>query len=291
MTRSVWLACSSSGASGSLLQSRRARAARASPPDSSRCRATAERRRLAFARLPHSAQLPHQRPQNQRRFHALALQSEQHAQRARRIAGGGRFARAGTRRSARCRRPTAAPDRRRSAAPLASKRQLLELLLARPARFPSTRSTISCAAAGVHLAARSACARARSHAGSAAGSTGQIGTHTPCFSTARTQGASLAFLSSLSVMIRHITSGGGCAREVGQLRRALVGLAARHAQFEQPPLREQRQRLARMAQLIPGEAAVDEEHACDPRIRPRARRRESASAASPTSSGSSPETR
>ncbi len=91
-------------------------------------------------------------------------------------------------------------------------------------------------------------------------STGHTGTHTPCFSMARTQAASVAFLSSLSVMTRHTTSGGGRSREVGQQLRPLVRLAARHAQFEQAALGEQRQRLACMAQLIPVEAAIDEEH-------------------------------
>ena len=61
-------------------------------------------------------------------------------------------------------------------------------------------------------------------------------------------------------MIRHITSGGGCVRQVRQLLRALVGFPARHPQFEQPPLREQRQRLARVFELLPVETALDEEH-------------------------------
>src|SRR5579863_4485441 len=75
-------------------------------------------------------------------------------------------------------------------------------------RFPSTRSTINCAAAG-SISTLSCFARDRSHAGSAAVWTGQIGTQIPCFSTARTQAASLAFLSSLSVTTKHTTSGGG----------------------------------------------------------------------------------
>ena len=72
--------------------------------------------------------------------------------------------------------------------------------------------------------------------------------------------------------IRHRTSGGGCIASVRQLRRTFVGLAARHAQFEQPPLGEQRQRLRRVAQFIPGKVALDEEdRAID--VAGRARRR------------------
>jgi len=44
---------------------------------------------VAFARLPHSAYLPNQRPQDQRRFHSLAFQSEQYPERPGGVAGGG----------------------------------------------------------------------------------------------------------------------------------------------------------------------------------------------------------
>ena len=67
-----------------------------------------------------------------------------------------------------------------------------------------------------------------------------------------------AFLSSLSVTI---STGRRAAdrREFRQLRRAFVGLAARHAQFEKAPLGEQGQRLRRVAQFVPIKVAVDEE--------------------------------
>ena len=49
-------------------------------------------------------------------------------------------------------------------------------------------------------------------------------------------------------------------RQFDQRRRALVRLAARHAQFEQPALGKQGQRLRGLADAVPIETAVDEEH-------------------------------
>ena len=82
---------------------------------------------------------------------------------------------------------------------------------------------MSCAAAG-SISTFKARARLRSQPGKAAVPTGQIGIHTPWRSMARTHGASLAFLSSLSVMIKHSTSGGGCVAISSNCAAPLSGL-------------------------------------------------------------------
>jgi hypothetical protein len=72
-------------------------------------------------------------------------------------------------------------------------------------------------------------------------------------------GRESVFASSLPVMMRHTTSGAVRSRS-RRAARALVGLAARHAQLEQAPLGEQGQLLRRLPQLVPGERAIDGEH-------------------------------
>ncbi len=201
-----------------------------------------ERNRLAFPRLPQSTKLAHQRPQDQRRFHAFALEAEQDSQCTLRVAGGRRFREL---KNVVARAVTDRPQHQfgGDAVAVGKQRQLLQFLLARPARFPSTRSTMSCAAAGSRSRC-SALARARSHPGSAAVSTGRIGTQTPClFHRAdpwRVAGLAIEIVGDHQA--QHV--GGRTRRNVDERGRTLVGLAARHTQLEKTPLGKQRKRLA-----------------------------------------------
>ena len=159
----------------------------------------------------------------------------------------------------RCRRPRAAPARRSMRRAVGEQRQLVELLLGgqQIALDPIGDELARRPASSVNASGSRRAPRARP---AAPPSRPANGTQTPCFSKAAPRAPRPPCLSSLSVMTRHSTSGGGCCASASSSARALVGLAARHAQFEQAALGEQRQRLRRVAQLVPIEAALDEEH-------------------------------
>ena len=150
----------------------------------------------ALPRLPQATQFANQRPQDQRaaprpRSSGRAVSAKRVPHRRRR-----RPRRAETRRSGRCRPPSAGPAPRRCARPWrAAPTSPVPAWRREDCPRPARRSTEPPRAP---FRTRSASARARNHPGSAAVSTGQIGTHTPCFSKARTHGASLAFLVELA---------------------------------------------------------------------------------------------
>ena len=97
-----------------------------------------------------------------------------------------------------------------------------------------------------------------------------------------------AFLSSLPVTISVTTSGGGCGASSSNSAAPLSGLPLGMRSSNKRRSANSDSDCARMPQFVPGKAALDEKDACDrrsPRARAAARM---ASAASPTSNGSSP---
>ena len=138
-------------------------------------------------------------------------------------------------------------------------------------RLPSTRSTMSCAAAGSMSSRKRVGARIA--ASPAAPPAHRPDRHPDAVLLDRPHPGSIARLSVELVGDDEADHIGRRPRgELRQQRRSLVGLAARHAQLEQSPLGEQRQRLAGSRSSSQSNPAVDEEH-CAVRDSPRARRR------------------